>query len=206
MDFDNLNNSLIEEKIELNNIPKKGIMIINSCKNKLNAMNKINNNTHYQLRELNRIIKRDKIDLAEKINQLGFKERVIYDGFLTFVMKSNEISDWHYFLLTEKLLIYPSQILITALIIFKRFIKMTTRISQNLSCFFKLFLGCILLASKCIDDFSYQGEDVMNQWNGDPASILKIESHILKTIDFDLNIKDSEYKWVIYHISTINNK
>ncbi|RVD91985.1 hypothetical protein TUBRATIS_15330, partial [Tubulinosema ratisbonensis] len=133
-----------------------------------------------------------------------FKRRLIYDAFLTFLSKiKTGLENWKYFLLTDKFINYSTDLLITALIIYKRFINESKEEMNDLSCFIKTFLGCILIASKFTDDFSFYTEDFIKNWDADPVSIYYTETNILNTLDFNINVKESECKWVIKHIRKI---
>lgn len=197
MEIENLKGAVMDQKIELKKFSKR-----ESPKNHVVVQEK-----HVTTQPTRGSLARGSPDphFDENFDSIDFKMRLIYDGFLTFVSKSKkEIKDWKYFLLTEKMLEYSSKVLITALILFKRYINVSSDTKCTIACFIKAFLGCILLASKCLDDFSFYGEDIMNNWNSDPKSICKIEIDILTALNFNVSIKDSEYKWVICQIKKVN--
>lgn len=203
MEYTDLKKAIIEQNLGLKNFVKKGTMMITDYQKKIELINHVTNQ-YTRLRIENGGTTPEKEILDYQFDSPEFKQRLIYDAFLTYLSKVKlEVNNWKYFILTDKMLVYSSNLLITALILFKRYVNECKKILNDVSYFIKTFLGCILIASKFIDDFSFYSEDFMKKWDIEPESICRTEMDILCTVNFNVNIKDSEYKWVIKHIKKV---
>lgn len=124
---------------------------------------------------------------------------IIYDSLLTFATAlDRKAGDLDYFTITDMLLHFPSRVLVTALIYFKRYIKRSRINLGSVQLYLKMFFSCVAIGSKYIDDASICLEDICILLRIPKCSImLPMEMHVLNVLDFDLQIEDSEYAGVI---------
>lgn len=137
--------------------------------------------------------------LLHRIQTRRGRATIIYDSLLTFATAlDRKVGDLDYFAITDMLLHFPSRVLLTALIYFKRYIKRGKITLGSVQLYLKMFFSCVVIGSKYIDDESICLEDICILLQIPKCSIiLPMEMHLLNVLGFDLQIEDSEYAGVI---------